>query len=89
MKKNFSEIIITPLLKYKFFKNENGIMINKIFKHIPYRAESFSILKNGNNGNANEVNENNNHMTQNNNYLNKNEENSKEDILLILYLMMR
>ena len=83
MKKNLSEILITPLLKYKFFKNENGIMINRLFKHIPYRAESFSIIKFGNNEIVNEVNENNNHMKLNNNYLNKNEENSKENINFI------
>ena len=83
IKKNLSEILITPLLKYKFFKNENGIMINRLFKHIPYRAESFSIIKFGNNEIVNEVNENNNHMKLNNNYLNKNEENSKENINFI------
>jgi len=70
VKKNLSEILITPLIKYKFFKNENGILINRLFKNIPYRAQSFSILKNGNNENAN---------AQNNNYLNKNEENNKEN----------
>ena len=79
MRKNLSEILITPLLKYKFFKNENGIEINRLFKNKPYRAQSFSILKNGNNECANESNENNNNIKLNNNYLNKNEENNKEN----------
>ena len=79
MRKNLSEILITPLLKYKFFKNENGIAINRLFKNIPYRAQSFNILKNGNNECANESNGNSNNMKLNNNYLNKNEENNKEN----------
>ena len=84
LKKNFSEILITPLIKYKFLKNKNGFMISRLFKHIPYRAQSFSILSNGNNKsvnvniNRNEVNENNN-MKLNNNYLIKNGEESKEN----------